>query len=589
MKIKEFVLTLLLVVLACIGSTAQNNCTSVPATGVCPAPAPPKQLWCASGSSSALKHNCRLINWWGFATVAPGTGAAGSQFEGIDASQFVNPFLTVSPNGGVGPSVTVGSTTEGQYLQSASGYVQAYDKSSGNAIFSNSPNAGPAVPQPFGSLFAPGATVYCNSPLNQGIAEYDRLDSVFVTGNISAGGSNSYYYCLGVSANNSAAGATSTNLLGGGNGKSYWNAYVYSITSSLPKKSRFVRYAPGNARFGTWSDGFYVTWDLLDPTSSHAIGFEVCKLDKADILAGTNSTAPTCFSYIPSYAVGKKGTKDSLIHTLLPADFEGSNPIPSNTAGEYFLAQVNPSNPGTNNPCNKLPCQSNQLAFWTWAAVTSQTPPTSITTANQYTPACYNPFKPTQTVCVPEPGYPNNFLDSVGDQLMHRLAYRVLQNQEYLAAAHTVEEDSVSARTGIRYYKIQGASTPVIVVESGSSSLPDIQDSTNGNSYLVPSVAMDNNGDLGFNFTASGTGLNPTPYSATTDANGTLSTPVNICSGTGGCTATGENQSDAHWGSIVSTTTDPTDDLTFWSTGEYFSTNQTSCCTWQTRIYLGKH
>jgi hypothetical protein len=173
---------------------------------------------------------------------------------------------------------------------------------------------------------------------------------------------------------------------------------------------------------------------------------------------------------------------------------------------------------------------------------------------------------------------------------MHRLAYRVLGGVEYLAVAHTVEEDHATRRTGVRYYKIQAGSTPTIVVQSGSSTLPDIEDTSSEQLYFfAPSVAMDNNGDLGIICTASGLNLNPTLTWETTNVAGNLSTPINVCSGPGGCTATGEDQSDAHWGPIVSTTTDPTDDLTFWATDEYFSANQTTCCNWQTRIYNAKH
>ena len=211
-----------------------------------------------------------------------------------------------------------------------------------------------------------------------------------------------------------------------------------------------------------------------------------------------------------------------------------------------------------------------------------------ITTANNYTPGCYDSFNPRNTTCVPEPGFPTDLTDSVGDRLMHRLAYRVLGGVEYLAASHTVEEDHTTARTGVRYYTIQAGSTPTILVQSGSTTTPDIQDSTNGTFYFVPSVSMDNNGDLGITFTASGTASNPSPFFVTTDPTGVLGTPANICSGSG-CAATGEDQSDAHWGPLVSTTTDPSDDLTFWATDEYFTANQTTCCTWQTRIYNGKH
>ena len=429
MKISSCLLTLAAFAFGSQFSLAQNNCGAVPKTGVCPA-APSPQTFCASGNSTKGATTCKTTNWWGFATVAPGSGAAGSQFEGIDAAEAVNPAPIVSPNGGVGPTVTVGSQTEGQYLQFAGNYVQAFDKATGHPIFSNTPNTGPAVPQSFGTLFTPNAVKPCKSPINEGVAEYDRLDSAFVLGDIAYNAATkTYHYCFGISSNN-ANGAVSTSLQGQGNGKSYWNVYVYNITPALPHKAATVRYYPSHPRFGSWSDGFYVTWDLLDPTSNGTVGSEICKLDKANIIAGNTSTAPACFTYIPSYAVGKNGTSDSLVHTFLPADFEGSSPIPSNTAGEYFLAQVNPSNPGTTNPCTQNLCQSNQLAFWTWSAISSQAAPTMLTTANNYTPGCYNPFNPRKTTCIPEPGFPNNLTDSVGDRLMHRLAYRVLGGVE---------------------------------------------------------------------------------------------------------------------------------------------------------------
>jgi hypothetical protein len=586
MKIRGCLSVSALIALASVISVGQNNCSVVPKTGVCPAAAP-SQAFCASGGSTKGTTTCKALNWWGFATVAPATGTAGSQFEGIDASEALNPAPIVSPNGGIGPTVTVGSETQGQYFQFAGNYVQAFDKATGSPIFSNAPNVGPAVPQSFGTLFTPNAVKPCKSPINEGVAEYDRLDSAFVLGDIAYNATTkTYHYCFGISANN-ANGAISTSLQGPGNGKSYWNVYVYNITPALPFKGKGTRYYPAHPRFGSWSDGFYVTWDVLDPLTNNTIGLEACKLDKADILVGNTSKPPVCYTYIPTYAVGKKGTGDSLVHTLLPADFEGSNPIPSTTAGQYFMALVNPSNPGTTNPCTQSLCQSNQLAFWTWSGITSQTAPTLITTANKYTPGCYDPFKPRNTTCVPEPGYPTNLTDSVGDRLMHRLAYRVLGGNEYLAVSHTVEEDSTTARTGIRFYKIQAGSTPTIVVQSGSTTTPDVQDTTNGTFYIVPSVSMDNNGDLGITFASSGTAVNPSPYFVTTDTNGVLGTPLNICSGTGGCSATGEDESDAHWGPMVSTTTDPDDDLTFWGSDEYFSTNQAGCCTWQTRIFNG--
>src|SRR5579872_3308472 len=176
MKIRGCISASALIALASVISVAQNNCSVVPKTGVCPAAAP-AQTFCASGNSTKGATTCKVLNYWGFATLAPGSGSAGTQFEGIDASQAVNPAPIVASNGGIGPKVTVGSQTEGQYLQFAGNYVQAFDKVTGNPIFSNAPNKGPAVPQTFGTLFTPNAVKSCKNPINEGIAEYDRMDS----------------------------------------------------------------------------------------------------------------------------------------------------------------------------------------------------------------------------------------------------------------------------------------------------------------------------------------------------------------------------------------------------------------------------
>ncbi len=258
----------------------------------------------------------------------------------------------------------------GQYLEFAGSYTQAFDRATGNGIFSNTVNGG-TTPQLLSSLFAPGGSPYCSNPSFDGFASYDRIDGAFVLGNLfkapGTNGSTTYYLCFGASAAN---GSVPANNLEGSGGKSNWNVYAYDISPALPTNSNGTSYFPDYARYGTWSDGFYVTWDLEDTAHNYNIvGFEICKLDKNDIIAGLSSNAPQCYTYIPGYVVGTSGTDKALIHTVLPADFEGDNPIPTNSGGEYFLAQVNPSNAGTNNPCSVSPCTTNQLAFWTWNSI----------------------------------------------------------------------------------------------------------------------------------------------------------------------------------------------------------------------------
>lgn len=585
MTIRSCALVLAAFSLAGVKGWAQNSCGSTPPTGTCPAPAPPVQAWCAGNNSQSTCNGGTV--WVGFDTTSPATGSWTNQFEGIDAATILassqTPRPQPDPNGGVGPTVA----GVGQYLESAANEVQAYDRATGNPIFSRTPG-GTATPQPLTSIFGNGSN--CGNASLDGIATYDRMDEVFVLGNLfNPGGVGNYYYCIAVSA--PVGGVPASNLEGYQN-KSYWNAYSYSLDSAIPKNTNGHYYFPDYARFGSWSDGFYASWDLEDIDNKYSIvGFEVCKLDKHDILAGLSSTAPVCYTYIPSYVAGSGGTDSSLIHSPLPADFEGNQPIPGNTAGEYFLAQVNPSNPGTNDQCTVSPCTSNTLAFWTWSGFVNGAAPSFVKVAT-YTPGCYDTVKPYITTCVPEPW--GGTIDSLGDRLNYRLAYRVLGSTEYLAVAHTVQASTSYQRTGINYLLLKAGSAPSVIYQG------DLVDNTYHYFLSMPGVAMDMNGDMGITFTVTGSSAHgsasnydPSPFFITLNSTGKVGQPVAILKNSG---SSGQDETDNYWGEYVSVSSDPNDDLTFWAVDEYMNGNQIShCtppvgtgCTWATRVYVCK-
>jgi hypothetical protein len=592
MSIRNFARVMTVLAFGSLPGFAQNNCGATPPTGTCAAPAAPFQVWCAGNNS---KSTCPGgTSKVGFYTTTPAAGSWSGSFEGLNAVSIVNEGAIVrvqpDPVGAVGPT---NSSGVGQYLEVAGNFVQAFDRKTGNGILSTKPGTSTA-PQPITGLFDPGGKNYCGNSTADAMATYDWIDGVFVLANtFDPGNAPTYYYCIGVSA---PAGSVPANNLEGSASTSYWNTYAYNLTPALPKNSSGQVYFPDYERFGTWSDGFYVAWDLEDPNTNdvNIIGFEVCKLDKASMVAGLSSNPPVCYTYIPGYAFGSGGTDISLVHTLLPADFEGLNPIPADTAGEYFLAQVNPSSPGTNDQCTVAPCTSNQLAFWTWADFVAGSGPTMIPVSKPYTPGCYNLQHPFNTVCVQQPY--GGYSDSVGDRLMHRLAYRNLSgalNGEYLAVTSTVEEDSTTLRTGVRYYQIAASASPSI------TALGDLQDNRYHLSVSMPSVAMDNNGNLGVTYTVTGkaptSALNydPSPGFITVTPKGATGPVELILSNSG---TSGQDETDEFWGEYVSTNSDPNDGLTFWAVDEYMNGNQTSnCgsgvasgCRWATRIFTCK-
>lgn len=591
MHIKVSTLVFVLAISSSI-SSGQNNCTAAIPTGTCPTPSP-VQVWCQGNNNRSTCPGGTFKA--AFYTTTPASGSWTNQFEGLDAVSILEsnstPRNQADPYGGVGPMNANGI---GQYLEVAGGYLQAFDKATGNGIFSHRANTS-AIPQSLSGLFYPGGSTYCGVGSADAFATYDRIDGVFVAGNTFHPGSNgTYYYCIGVSA--SLGGVPASNLEGYNN-QSYWNVYAYDLTPSIPTNAEGQTYFPDYSRFGTWNDGFYVAFDLEDPATNdvNIIGFEVCQLDKADIVAGLSSNPPVCYTYIPGYVTGKNGTNASLIHTLLPADFEGNNSIPSNTAGEYFLALVNPSNTGASTQCTKSPCTSDQLAFWTWSGFASGAGPTYITfPAHPYTPGCYNLQHPWITTCIPEPY--GGVSDSVGDRLMSRLAYRYLtgtKSGEYLAVAHTIQENANTHRTGVQYYQIAAGKSPSV------SMIGDLQDTQNLFFVSMPSVAMDMDGDLGIAVTVTGNNsvsaynYDPSPLFVTVSSNGMIDSPVEVLENSG---TSGQDETDSFWGEYIGVGSDPDDDLSFWSVNEYMNGNQTSSCsgalttgcTWATRVFKCK-
>jgi hypothetical protein len=197
--------------------------------------------------------------------------------------------------------------------------------------------------------------------------------------------------------------------------------------------------------------------------------------------------------------------------------------------------------------------------------------------------------------------YDTPCVDSLGDRMANRLTYNNLSsssgpNGEFLTASHVVMESASNQRTGIRYYilKVSNGVASALVNSGGASGPPDLQDPNGSLSYFMPSAALDQNGNLGIAFTASGTQNHPAinfdvlPWMASS-----FDPPTLIVQGTG------DEEDTDRWGEYAATVIDSTDNLSFYGMGEYYNTSQTGtincsqpssdCHTWQTRLFRGKY
>jgi hypothetical protein len=559
---------------------------------------------------------------------------SGDQIEGIDAQQNIGTAYQFYDDG-AGPdfdaNIAVSPTVSGENAQVLEwvnpGFVQAFDKVTGQPIFTTS-GGSTAVPVNVSALWSSSKQPECQAnPSGNVEIIYDRLDNGFVISRhvvYMSGGIHEYAWCIAVSSSSDLSSPSTQ-----------WYSYEYKMSTVIPcvpnsdncTTGAYYYYFPDWPRVATWSNGFYITFDLTDPTDGYTeSGVEACQLDRADIVQGNPSNPMTCYTYLVTPT-----DRPSLIHSVDIADIDSATG-PTSSEPEYFLSIVNPSNEQQGDKgyyaCTSktTPCTSNQLALFTWGS-SGLAGPTFIP-VNSYTPGCYNTSKAgeeTNTYCVPEPstntsdigpyGSPTcgNFstpcVDSLGDRMANRLTYNNLSsssggpNGEYLTASHVVMESTSNQRTGIRYYilGVSNGKASVVVNSGGSSGPPDLQDPNGVLFYFMPSAALDQNGNLGVAFNTSGpycsgcstqnhpaVNFDVLPWAASSFDSSTL-----IVQGIA------DEQNTDRWGEYAATVVDSTDDLTFYSVGEYFDTSESGttscwvpssdCYTWQTRILRGQY
>jgi len=326
-----------------------------------------------------------------------------------------------------------------------------------------------------------------------------------------------YYQCVAVSATSDATGAY------------YRYAFPYgSIFPDYPK-------------MGVWPDAYYETFNMFNGNTF--AGAKLCAYDRNAMLSGAAATQQ-CFQLSTSYG------------GVLPADLDGSTAPPAGSPN-YML----------NFGANSL----NLWKFhvdWTNTANTTLTGPTSIAVAS-FSAACGG------GTCVPQGGVKQK-LDSLGDRLMFRLAYRNFTDHESLVVTHSVKVGTSRQNpyTGVRWYEIRTPGTTPTVYQQSTFS-PDT-------SYRwMGSVAMDKQGNMALGYSASSSTLHPAiRYTGrlATDALNSMQAENSILEGLG--SQTGSNLS--RWGDYSAMTVDPVDDCTFWYTNEYLKTN--GAFNWSTRI-----
>jgi hypothetical protein len=435
--------------------------------------------------------------------------------DGVPAEGLIAP---PDPNGAVG---------ETQYVQWVNIRLAIYNKSTGAVELG---------PIPGSALFAgmgtsPGAQACANGDNSDPIVQYDKLAKRWILTVIAWDPANFYtgpfYQCIAVSTTPDATG-------------SYYR-YAWDIRDTEGNPV-----IPDYPKVGVWPDAIYFSWVLFSTPLENYGGPRVCGVDRAVLLAG-GSPAARCNDFGTAYG------------PILPSDLDGTTPPPSGSPN--YLASLDFGLDGT----------GDHLFLWRFSFASATVSSAITIPVAPFTIAC-----PTSGggACVQQPA-PGDPLDSLGDRLMYRLAYRNFGDREALVANHSVQQPGAPADgpLGVRWYELRNLRTSPGVYQQGTWA-PDAK------SRWMGSIAMDKTGNIALGYSISGPATYPgVRYTGRlrSEPLGRLEPETVLVNGSGVQQDTGNR-----WGDYSAMTIDPAGDCKFWYTQEYIAV--TGIATWRTRI-----
>ena len=411
-------------------------------------------------------------------------------------------------------SDSTGAAGATQYLQLVNNQYTIYDKTTGNVI------AGPIQENALWATFGSSCQTSNNG---DGTVMYDQAANVWILQHHAVPTGGPYLNCVAVSTSSDATGT--------------YYLYAFQLTLQYPDKPRL----------GIWPDAYYISQDVLDPTTKVFVRSQACALDRASMLAGTFANT-ICFQGSIS------------LPTFVVTTWDGQTAPPVGEPAFFWQLDQRP-NQGKNN--------LNSFLFHVdWVTATNSTFTGPVLNAlPAYTDACNN-FKP----CVPQPGT-TNVLQGWGDRLTGRVTYRNFGTHESILMTHAVTQGmGTAAHAAIRWYEFRTPLTPKIF-QSGTYS-PDM-------TYRwVPSISEDQFGDIAIGYNVSSLTVNPGIRYAgrvSADRANTLEPEITLVTGGGA-----QNGTNKNWSSFTGLSVDPVDDCTFWLTAQYYATSSQSG--WKTEI-----
>ena len=341
-----------------------------------------------------------------------------------------------------------------------------------------------------------------------------------------------------------------------------------AVSTTNDATGSFFRYAfpqsngfPDYPKWGVWIDAYYQHNNAFG--GPNGFGSEPCAYERSKMLIGNPQARQVCFQAPTIFDDG-----------LLPADIDSASTPPPSGQPEMYLGSIDNTPPTSNVIYEYLfhvdfgnPSKSTFTGF---------APPMGVGTMPISVPVFTLSCGGTGFGdCVPQKATSAQ-LESIGDRLLYRLAYRNFGDHQTWLVTHDVT--TPSGQVAERWYEFRApeTSTTPTVYQSGTFA------GNAGDTMFrwMGSVAMDKAGDIALGYSISDRGVFPGinfTGRIPTDSLGTMESESTILSGTGSQTDTSDR-----WGDYTSMAIDAADDCTFWYTNQYYI--DTSSFSWSTQL-----
>jgi hypothetical protein len=374
------------------------------------------------------------------------------------------------------------------------------------AVYDKTGHIAAGFPKSLGSIWT-GLGGACAGNQGDPIVQYDRLADRWLLSQI---GSESapFSLCIAVSKTNDPTGA--------------YFLYQYSFGNNFPDY-------PHYSVWPTATNPAYLQMAHLFLNSRNFVGTAACAYDRTAMLAGQPSPVQICFT------IQNDGG-------FLPSDLDGSTAPPDGSPGYFVTFETTSLHQFQLSPNFASPSSS------------TFTGPINIPVSS-FSLACGG----TGGTCVPQLGTAQT-LDTLGDRMMYRLAYRNFGDHEALVVNHSVANGSSVAP---RWYEIRTPNNTPTIFQQGTYA-------PNSTFRWMGSMAMDKAGDMLMSYSVSSSSIDPgISYTGRVpgDALGTMESENTLLTGTHFQTG------HSRWGDYSAMRIDPADDCTFWFTNQYLKTS----------------